>query len=125
MRDEVEPGDGWLMCSAGSEGDAVNVWSFKVMPSNMCCGAMFGSCCILGVSVREIGECDRSEAPEEALCETLRCELFPKGGVPVSDSDAGKPFVSNGGWRKPSSAPRFYQLRVKEPIHLLLLAMCC
>lgn len=61
---------------------------------------------MFGVFVREMGEWDRSEAPEEALCEDLRCVLFPKGGVPASDLDAGGPFVSKGGYSATPSGPK-------------------
>ncbi len=70
----MEPGDGWFRCKAGREGEWWKVWSFNMIPSNMCCGAIFGSWDVPGVSAREMGECDRSDAPEEALCEDLGCE---------------------------------------------------
>ncbi len=50
-----------------------------------------------GVSVREIGECDRSDAPEEAFTEDRRWLCMLNGGVPKSGAVAGRPLVSYGG----------------------------
>jgi hypothetical protein len=41
--------------------------------SNMCWGAMLDGWPRLGVPVREMGDCDRSESPEESFPDARRC----------------------------------------------------
>lgn len=47
-----------------------------------------------GVSVREMGEFERSEPREEVLCEARRLFTWIGGGVPASDRVAGIPLPS-------------------------------
>ena len=49
---------------------------------------------IPGVSVRETGELDRSEWPGDAFRDARRYPWDPMGGVPASDLEVDKPFVS-------------------------------
>ena len=55
---------------------------------------MFEGWCSAGVSVRETGELERSEPPDDVLCETRRLFIWFGGGVPVSDCEAGRPLPS-------------------------------
>ena len=54
--------------------------------------------------MRETGECDRSDAPEEAFCEERLGSCMLKGGVPISGAVAGRPFVSKGGYKQSNRA---------------------
>ena len=71
LKDDVEPGDGWRRWREGRAGDW-KVWSLRETPSKRCWGAMFEGWCSAGVSVRETGEWDRSEPPDDVLCDTRR-----------------------------------------------------
>jgi hypothetical protein len=59
----------------------------------MCEGAMLDGCRKLGVPVREMGDCERSESPDEILPETRRCCARPSEPS-ASGCAAGRPFVS-------------------------------
>ena len=56
--------------------------------------------------MRETGDFDRSEAPEEAFCEERLGLCMLKGGVPISGAVAGRPFVSKGGCKQSNRALR-------------------
>lgn len=76
---------------------------------------MFGSGCVPGVAVLEMGEWDRSDAPDEAFCELLPCRWCPNGGVPASDLVATRPLISNGGCRvlgQPSNSTAAFGLQL-------------
>lgn len=47
-----------------------------------------------GVPGRDGGEFERSEAPDEVLCDVRRWFRGPGGGVPASDRDAARPLPS-------------------------------
>lgn len=67
--EELE-GEGARRPKLGSEGE----WKSPLSAcSNMCCGAMLEGCEKFGVPVREMGDCERSERPEEILPEARRC----------------------------------------------------
>lgn len=51
--------------------------------------------CEVGVSVRETGENERSEPPDEVLRDARRLLRRLGGGVPASDRDGAIPFPSN------------------------------
>lgn len=50
--------------------------------------------CMDGVRVRDGGEFERSEVPDEVLCDVRRWFGGPGGGVPASDRDAVRPLPS-------------------------------
>jgi hypothetical protein len=62
---------------------------------------MLEGCRKLGVPVREMGDCERSERPDEILPETRRCWARPSEPS-ASGWAAGRPFVSPA-WRRVSS----------------------
>lgn len=59
---------------------------------------MFEGWWVAGVSVRETGENERSEPPEEVLRDTRRLFNRLGGGVPASDRDAMILLPSNSDW---------------------------
>lgn len=56
---------------------------------------MFEGWCEVGVSVRETGENERSEPPDEVLRDARRLLRRLGGGVPASDRDGAMPLPSN------------------------------
>lgn len=76
----------------------------------MCWGAMLDECCRPGVPVREMGDCDRSDRPDEIFPEALRCWARPSDPS-ASGWAAGKPFPS-AGFLRPPCAPVLTRFRL-------------
>lgn len=57
----------------------------------LCCCCRDGT---PGVLVREMGELERSEWPGDVFRDARRYPWEPRGGVPASDLEADRPFVS-------------------------------
>lgn len=79
-------GEGARMPKPGSEDEWKSPFSAC---SNMCWGAILEGWLKLGVPVREMGDCDRSDKPEEILPDARRCS-WPS----ASGWAAGRPPVS-------------------------------
>jgi len=95
LTEEAEPGEGCRRLKDGNDGEW-KVW-LSMTPSNMCCGAMLDGCCRPGVPVREMGEFDLSDVPEEIFCDVRRCCVRADSVASASGWAAGRPFASDAG----------------------------